>query len=111
MKSGMSRQTITDLMLGPVLAAVFVAWPFLSVFPIFAIVEHESTFVYVTVQLLFLATGFWTLAAVLAFTAWTVQDRAWTDVRRALTGKIRPLAWYGFAWCTLYMVVSAFAPL
>jgi hypothetical protein len=111
MNSRVSRQSMTDLMLWPVLAAVFVAWPFLSAFPIFAIVAHEKTFVYVTVQLLFLATGFWTPAAVLAFTAWTVQDGAWADFRRALSGKIGPLAWYGFAWCTLYMFVSAFAPI
>lgn len=111
MHSAVSRQAMTNFMVWPALAVVFVAWPFISCFPIFAIIEHEKTFLYVTIQLLFLVTGFWTVAAVLAFTAATLQDGARTDFRRKLSGKIGLLAVYALVWTSLYMAVGAFAPI
>lgn len=111
MSTAVSRPAMTQLLLWPALAVVFVAWPFLSCFPIFAIVEHEKTFVYVTVQLLFLATGFWTPATVIAFTFATLQDDARTEFRRRLSGRIGLFAAYALVWTALYMAVSTFAPI
>ena len=111
MVSAVDRQSMARLMTWPALAAVFFVWPILSCFPIFAIVEHEKTFAYVTVQLLFLVTGFWTAAIVVVFTAATLQDEARSRFRKALSGRIGQAAWYAAAWTILYMFVGAFARL
>lgn len=108
MERSVSPIRSADLMAWTVLAPVFVAWPIVSTFPIFSFIANEKTLFWVTLQTLFLASGFWGVGTVVAFTALTVQDGARADLRRQLSGKAGIACWYALAWMAAYMAASMF---
>jgi len=90
-------------------APALAAWPFLSLFPLFEMIEGEASAWLITTRSLLLATGFWpVLVLLIAATFATHAQGARTLAARPRDGGLL-LGLYAAAWTTLYLVIYVLA--
>ena len=94
--------TLAWLAVFPFLAA----WPFLSAFPLFSLINSTVFDITVTLNVLFLLSGFWVVSAVsLAYIAFLYPDVR-VATRKNLSGKGLWIGAYATVWTGLYLIAA-----
>jgi hypothetical protein len=110
MSSGsISKTKIYETMAWIAVFPFLVIWPFLSAFPIISLIGASAFDLTASLNLVFLATGFWSLAGVALIVLLLLRSEVRRQVR-SLYGSNRGLLLGGYAavWTVLY-TIAAFA--
>jgi hypothetical protein len=75
------------------------AWPFLSAFPVFSLMEGSGMVFSTVLNIVFLATGFWSLAGGLWILSWLTDGRVQTVKS---PHKMLVIGGYAATWTSLY---------
>ncbi len=79
------------------------AWPFLSTFPVFSLMEGSGIYSSTILNVVFLMTDFWSLAGGLWIVSWLTDGR----VRTAKSPhKMLVIGGYATAWTSLYTAAA-----
>jgi hypothetical protein len=79
------------------------SWPFISAFPAFSLMSSSAFDVSTSINLVFLLTGFWSIAILLAIAAWLTRG----NVRAMIgSGKVVLVGGYAVVWTGLYALAA-----
>ncbi len=79
------------------------SWPFLSAFPAFSLMSSTAFDLSTSINLVFLLTGFWPIAILLAIAWWLTRGH----VRAVIgSGKIVLVGGYAVVWTGLYVLAA-----
>lgn len=81
-------------------------WPFLSAFPLFGLINSSAFDITVSLNILFLLTGFWTVSAIAIIYFVLLYDDVRAEARKRLSGKGLWIGAYSIAWTGLYLIAA-----
>ena len=81
-------------------------WPFLSVFPVFGLINSTAFDISVTLNILFMLSGFWAVSAVSAIYFALLYPDIRGEARKQLSGRGLWIGVYAAVWTGLYLIAA-----
>lgn len=81
-------------------------WPFLSAFPLFSLINSTTFDITVSLNILFLLSGFWAVSAVTVIYWVLLYDDVRLEARKRLSGKGLWIGAYAALWTGLYLIAA-----
>ena len=82
------------------------AWPFVSALPVFSLINNPIVGLTTSLDVIFLLTGFWTIAGAFAMFWWLLRDEVRMQRFMNRSDKGLMIGFYASLWTALYIIAA-----